>query len=64
MSFTPGLQLFRSLHCTEVCVMGRGAYCQRRASLGLELGLMEETDGLGEWAVPRSTSLAAVTGAQ
>lgn len=62
--FTPGLQLFCSLHCTEVGVMGWGAYCQRHASLGLALGLMEKTDGLGERAVSRSTSLAAVTEAQ
>lgn len=64
MGFTPGLQLFCSLHCTEVRVMGWGACCQRCASLGLALGLMEGTDGLGEQAVARSTSLAAVTGAR
>lgn len=64
MGFTPGLQLLCSLHCTEVCVVGWGVYCQHRASLGLTLGLMEETDGLGEGDVLRSTSLAAVVGAR
>jgi len=43
--------------------MGWGAYCQRCASLGLVLGLMDETDGLGERAMSQSTLLAAVTGA-
>lgn len=43
--------------------MGWGVYGQRRASLGLALGLVQETDGLGEQAMSQSTSLAAVTGA-
>lgn len=44
--------------------MGWGVYCQPRASVGVELGLMEKTDGLGERDVSWSTSLAAVTGAR
>lgn len=51
-------------HCTEVCGMGWGGHCQHHAGAGLVLGLMGETDGLGDGSVPQSTRLAAVAGAQ
>lgn len=42
--------------------MGWGVHCQRCVRVGPALGMMEETDGLEEWALLQSTSLAAVTG--
>lgn len=44
--------------------MGWGGHCQHHAGAGLVLGLMGETDGLGDGSVPQSTRLAAVAGAQ